>query len=240
RLEEEAAQKEEEEGQQAVGVVAAGAVMVAAAPAAVGGAQAASEGVAAAAVGTGAGAAGAGGSGAAEAGAIVAVPAAAAAAGGAAAAGAGGSKERKPHWTKVITLKTEDRLRLLVEHLNTHRFISRVQVRRLVMEWESAVSGKPVPNSAAGPDIKTIRRLMDRLAEAGKAKIIRVDTSGFLGDNRPVDVLLRPDLEPTPELLEEMRRQMADFERRLRSECCRRALAARRVAGQEQQQRVGD
>ncbi|EFJ51065.1 hypothetical protein VOLCADRAFT_88331 [Volvox carteri f. nagariensis] len=153
----------------------------------------------------------------------------AATAGAAAGERSTGTKERKPHWTKVITLKTEDRLRLLLEHLNKHRFIPRVQVRRLVMEWESAASGKPIPNSSAGPDIKTIRRLMIRLAESGKAKLIRVETQGFLGDNRPVDTLIRPDLEPTPELLDEICKQMGEFERKLRSECCRKALAARKA-----------
>ncbi|GLI58793.1 hypothetical protein VaNZ11_000551 [Volvox africanus] len=163
--------------------------------------------------------------------ALSGAPAAASAGAGAAAGVAPQApKERKPHWTKVITLKTEDRLRLLVEHLNKHRFISRVQVRRLVMEWESAASGKPIPNSTAGPDIKTIRRLMDRLAQSGKAKLVRVETPGFLGDNRPIDTLLRPDLEPTPELMDEIRKHMADFERKLRSECCRKALAARKMA----------
>ncbi|GIL47215.1 hypothetical protein Vafri_4090 [Volvox africanus] len=163
--------------------------------------------------------------------ALSGAPAAASAGAGAAARVAPQApKERKPHWTKVITLKTEDRLRLLVEHLNKHRFISRVQVRRLVMEWESAASGKPIPNSTAGPDIKTIRRLMDRLAQSGKAKLVRVETPGFLGDNRPIDTLLRPDLEPTPELMDEIRKHMADFERKLRSECCRKALAARKMA----------
>ncbi|KXZ52892.1 hypothetical protein GPECTOR_8g272 [Gonium pectorale] len=154
----------------------------------------------------------------------------------AAAAGSKQGKERRPHWTKVITLKSEDRLRLLVEHLQTARFISRVQVRRLVMEWESAASGRPIPTSGGGPDVKTIRRLMDRIAESGKAKLIRVETQGFLGDNRPIDTLLRPDLEPTPELLEEIRANMVEFERKLRSDCCRRAIAARKSVTQQDQQ----
>lgn len=54
------------------------------------------------------------------------------------------------------------------------------------MEWESDASGKPIPTNGGGPDVKTIRRLMDRLVTAGKARIIKVETPGFLGDNRPV------------------------------------------------------
>ncbi len=54
------------------------------------------------------------------------------------------------------------------------------------MEWESEASGKPIPTNGAGPDVKTIRRLMDRLVTAGKARILKVETPGFLGDNRPV------------------------------------------------------
>ncbi|KAG2439156.1 hypothetical protein HXX76_004523 [Chlamydomonas incerta] len=142
---------------------------------------------------------------------------------------AAGGKEKKPHWTKVITLKTEDRLKLLLDYLNNHRFIVRVQVRRLVMEWETAASGRPLPKANAGPDVKTVRRLMERLVSSGRAKMIMVPTAGFLGDARPIETILRPDLEESPALLDEIRRFMAEFERKLRSECCRNALAAKRL-----------
>lgn len=48
-----------------------------------------------------------------------------------------------------------------------------------------------------------------------------------------IETLLRPDLEPNPELLDEIRRFMAEFERKLRSECCRNALAAKKLRQSE-------
>lgn len=91
---------------------------------------------------------------------------------------------------------------MLVERLESHRFIIRHEIRNLIRK-------QPVADGSGGaapqPDSKSIVRMVEQLERAGKLKrvMLTLPVSRSQG-TKAAEVLIKPDVEVTASLVNEV------------------------------------
>eukprot|EP00775_Hariotina_reticulata_P010957 gene10957-11111_t len=135
-------------------------------------------------------------------------------------AAAGGLGISRPH---------QKRIEALTNRLQEKGFFIKQEMRRLIVNAETP-SQKKLYDSH-GPDPKTCGRVLEYMLQAGLGKLVTLQVSQeMLQEQKKIEVVLRPDLDTTPELLREIALYDMNLPTTLRRDGMRRALEAQGAA----------
>ncbi|KAF6258303.1 hypothetical protein COO60DRAFT_1131808 [Scenedesmus sp. NREL 46B-D3] len=130
-----------------------------------------------------------------------------------------------------ISRLQQRRLHIVMARLMEQGFVIKQELRRLIMNAEEPTPHRNTLYDYNGPDTKTCSRLISLLVENKSARLVKLQyTQQGTLESKEVEVVLRNDLQETPELLQQIAMYDQTLPGALRREGMRRALEAQGIA----------